>query len=135
MMTEAQAVGNSAPVALFAFNRPEHLQKTISALAENTLARSAPVTAFADGPRSSNDHASIAATRQVLDEWAASGRFANFEIVASEHNKGLARSVIEGVSQVMQRFGRAIVLEDDLETAPDFLTFLNEALDFYVDRR
>ena len=35
----------------------------------------------------------------------------------------------------MNRFGKAIIVEDDLISSPNFLNFMNEALDFYNDNK
>jgi hypothetical protein len=59
--------------------------------------------------------------------------FRKVEIIESKVNKGLAKSIILGVSETIDKYGRIIVLEDDLETAPGFLTFMNEALRIYED--
>lgn len=44
---------------------------------------------------------------------------------------GLAESVIAGVTEVVGKHGKVIVLEDDLVTTPFLLTYMNEALDMY----
>lgn len=59
--------------------------------------------------------------------------FKSINIIESSINKGLARSIVEGVSQVVSQYGKVIVLEDDLITSPNFLHFMNQALDFYND--
>ena len=50
-------------------------------------------------------------------------------------NKGLAKSIIDGVSNMLNRYSRVIVLEDDLRTTPNFLDFMNQSLDFYENNR
>lgn len=40
-----------APIAIFAFNRPDHLRRTLEALAVNELAGQSHVTFFCDSPR------------------------------------------------------------------------------------
>jgi len=57
--------------------------------------------------------------------------FKKITIIESVHNLGLAKSIIDGVTQVVNTYGRIIVLEDDLITSPFFLKFLNDALEFY----
>jgi hypothetical protein len=48
-------------------------------------------------------------------------------------NWGLARNIINGVTTQVNRYGKVIVLEDDLVVAPYFLQFMNEALEVYKD--
>jgi hypothetical protein len=43
----------------------------------------------------------------------------------------LANSVISGVSKVLEEHDKVVVVEDDLESTPDFLNFMNEALARY----
>jgi hypothetical protein len=122
-----------SPVVVFAYNRPDHLRQTLTALAEAELAKESRVRVYADGPRDEAARAGVEAVRRVLDDPAWRDRFAAFEVRASDANKGLATSIIGGVTEVIEAEGRAIVLEDDLIVSRDFLRFMNDALDFYRD--
>ncbi len=55
------------------------------------------------------------------------------EIVEADRNLGLARSVVSAVTDLCERHGRVIVLEDDLLVARGFLAYMNEALRRYAD--
>ena len=118
-----------APVALFVYNRPEHTRRTIDALRANYLAEATQLYVFSDAPRDEN---SIDAVRKVRDLISDISGFASVNIVKREHNLGLAESIIDGVGVLCERFGRVIVLEDDLQTSPHFLTFMNDGLDTYA---
>lgn len=121
---------NHAPVAFFAFNRPEHSAATLAALAANHGAEHTVVYAFCDGPRPhrSDDVRLVEAVRQVLRRaWG----FRDLHIIERAANAGLSASIIGGVSQLVEEYGRVIVVEDDLVTSPFFLQFMNEGLDFY----
>lgn len=122
-----------APIVVFAYNRPVHLQRTLDALAACRLASQSQVYAFADGPRKPEAAAAVAQVRAVLEQEARSGRFAGFVVQCAEANRGLANSIIGGVGQVIAAHGRVIVLEDDLLVAPDFLEFMNDCLEFYAE--
>lgn len=123
-----------APVALFVYNRPDHTRRTLEALSRNRLAAETPLYVFADGAKpgaSPADHARIAATRQLV----ASRRWAGeVTLVESPHNRGLADSIVSGVSRVLDEHGRVIVLEDDILTSPGFLEFMNRGLELYARR-
>ena len=121
---------HASPIALFAFNRPEHTQATLDALCENELACDSELTIFCDGPRSSEDEASVAEVREIAH--TARG-FKRVDVVERAENFGLARSVIRGVTDMLNDNDTVIVLEDDLVTSPYFLRFMNEALHAYVD--
>jgi len=118
-----------APVVVFAYRRPSHLRNTLESLMRCEGFEQSPVVIFGDGPRHAGEMATVEETRAVAR--AMLGDDAEYHF--SEANQGLARSVIEGVTDVVARYGRAIVVEDDLELAPSFLTFMNHALDRYAN--
>jgi hypothetical protein len=119
-----------APIALFAYRRPRHLQATLSALAENTLAKETAVTIFCDGPRSEADRTDVEAVRTLATH--ATG-FRDLRVIFRDRNLGLARSLISGVTTMLAEYETVIVLEDDLLTSPFFLCYMNEALARYRD--
>lgn len=119
-----------APVAVFAFNRLEHLSSTLQALALNELAEQTPVYLFLDGPKNNSDRSA----QEKIIAYIHSGiekKFASFTLIQSDLNKGLAQSIITGVTKTVKDFGRVIVLEDDLVTSKFFLKFMNDALEKY----
>lgn len=121
-----------APVIVFAYNRPEHLRRTIEALAKNVYASESELYIYCDGPKAEATEeckSRIAQTREVAH--AAEG-FKNIHIACADQNKGLANSIIDGVTEVIAKHGRVIVLEDDLLTSPYFLKYMNEGLDNYA---
>jgi hypothetical protein len=120
-----------APVVVFAYNRPEHLRQTLATLAKADGASQTPLWIFCDGPKNGKDPAPNFDVQEIARDPAWPGAFASVHVVTSAVNKGLARSIIEGVSNVIEKAGRAIVIEDDLIVSSGFLRFMNEALDFY----
>ncbi|MGJ3522815.1 glycosyltransferase [Nitratidesulfovibrio sp. D1] len=119
-----------APVALFVYKRPDHTQRTLDALARNSLAHETNLIIFCDGPKGEGDTAGVSDVRKVVR--GASG-FASVTRVERPANMGLARSVIAGATELLEKHGSVIVLEDDLVTSPNFLAFMNKALDHYRD--
>lgn len=119
-----------APVVLFAYNRPMHTRRTMEALIANDLAAESDLFVFSDGPKNSEALASVNAVRTYL---RGIGGFRSVTIVEREKNLGLAESIVTGVTEIVNRFGSIIVLEDDLETAPFFLRYMNDALKIYKD--
>ena len=119
-----------APVVVFCYNRPLHLQRTLESLAANPLAADSDLIVYSDGPRTEHDAENVKVIRTYLGRLAG---FRSVEVKASAKNKGLARSVIEGVSAVIDRFGRAIVMEDDLLCTVDFLQYMNDGLDTFEE--
>jgi len=118
----------NAPIALFAYDRPGHLERALASLAANRRATESDLYLFSDGPKGESDAGRVAVVRRIL---RAVNGFKRIELIEKERNEGLAISIIGGVSAVMKEHGAVIVLEDDLEVAPQFLTYMNEALEFY----
>lgn len=120
-----------SPVIVFAYNRPHHLQCTLEALNRNDLAEDTKLFIFCDGAKGKEDRDKVDETRGVVKNFISVSKFKNVEISYSDVNKGLANSVISGVSRILQRCETVIVLEDDIVSAPNFLRYMNECLDYY----
>lgn len=121
---------NIAPIILFVYNRPEHTKKTVDALKLNKFAADSSLFIFSDGNKDEMDRKAVEEVRSFIS--TISG-FNQIKIILREKNLGLANSVISGVTEVISKYEKAIVLEDDIVTSPYFLKFLNEALEFYQD--
>lgn len=118
-----------APIALFVYNRPDHLEKTLAALARNELAEESDLYIFSDGPANSSDLVHVEKVRALLTEVTG---FRSTHVKLQDTNVGLARSIIDGVNSVLEISDKVIVLEDDLVTSPFFLRFMNDALKQYA---
>lgn len=118
---------NLAPIAVFAYKRPEHLRCTLDSLKRCDGFVSSKIIVFGDGPKTQSDHDAVEATRRIAQAQLGSKAEYHFR----DKNAGLAASIIDGVTEVTQRFGRAIVLEDDLDLSANFLSYVNAGLDRY----
>ena len=118
-----------APIAIFIFDRPEHLKAMLTTLQRCDLFTESPLYVFGDGPSCVEHLPNIEAARAVAHDML--GDRATY--VFSPDNKGLARSIIDGVAQLTASHGQVIVIEDDLNLHPYFLTYMNDALSRYVD--
>ena len=124
---------NLAPIIVFCYNRPEHLEQTLDALSRNELADQSTLYIYCDGHKegaSDEMRQKIADVRLVARkrQWCK-----EVHIVEAEKNKGLANSIIGGVTDVINKYGKVFVLEDDLVSSPHMLKFANKVLDFYED--
>lgn len=117
-----------APILLFVFARADHTKRTIAALSENELAPESDLIIYSDAPRNEVEAVAVNEVRALLVNVRG---FRSVTVVERDTNYGLARNIIEGVTDVCNRYGRAIVLEDDLVTSPSFLSFMNAALERY----
>jgi hypothetical protein len=120
-----------SPIVLFTYKRYETLQKSVQCLADNSLASESDLIIYSDGAKSIDDIEIITKIRSYLK--TISG-FKSVTIHESITNKGLAASIIQGVSDILKVYSSVIVLEDDLLTSKNFLSYMNQALDYYQDK-
>jgi len=118
---------NWAPIAVFVFNRPEHTRKTIETLIACEGFEKSPIYIFSDGPRKQEDLPDIENVRATVRTMLGD----NAVYFEARVNKGLARSIIDGVTMVLKEHGRIIVIEDDLSVSPHILAYFNEGLKRY----
>lgn len=149
-----------APIIVFAYDRPDHLSQTLSALSQNDLAAESILYVYCDGARewggetaqppkwngnyitrrygvmccSKEDYdvylKRIAKTRNVAYEQAG---FKEVRVIEREKNIGLADNIVGAVTEIVNQFGRVIAFEDDIVATRGCLTYLNEALELYKD--
>lgn len=117
-----------APIAYFAFNRPQHTARTLAALSANPEAASTDLHVFVDGTRDARDQAGV---DEVLRIARAAAGFRSVSVHAAKANQGLYRSITQGVSQIVEEAGQVIVVEDDILASPYFLAYMNDGLDTY----
>ncbi len=119
-----------SPIALFTYNRPDHTRQTVEALLKNDLSGASELYVFSDGSRTAADNEKIRELREYIKSIVG---FKKITLFQRESNLGLAPSIISGVTRIIEKHDRIIVLEDDMVTSPWFLRYMNEALDFYRD--
>lgn len=119
---------NLAPVVLFVYNRLTHTRLTVEALQKNILANQSDLIIFSDAPKVEKQYEAVSKVREYLHQIDG---FKSVTIVERPINFGLANSIIDGVTSVVNQYGRVIVLEDDLVTSPYFLQFMNNGLNVY----
>jgi len=121
-----------SPIILFVYNRPWHTQKTVEALQNNELAAQSELFIYSDAPKNENSVENVNKVREYIHTVKG---FKNITIIEREKNLGLANSIIDGVTKIVNEYEKIIVLEDDLVTSPYFLTFMNEALEVFQERK
>lgn len=120
-----------SPVVMFVYNRLPHAQKTLQSLAKNTLAKDTYLYIFSDAAKSEKDKKAVEDVRKYINSEEIRLFFRKVIVIEAKENKGLAKAIISGVSKVISKYNRVIVIEDDNLVAPDFLEFMNDCLDFY----
>ncbi|WP_114781488.1 glycosyltransferase [Botryobacter ruber] len=122
----------NAPILLFTYKRLEPLKQTILALQKNVIASESELFIFSDGAKSEKDEEQVNQVRAYLKTITG---FKNKKLKEAPTNKGLANSIIAGVTEVLENHDKVIVLEDDLIVSPNFLEYMNAALSFYEDNK
>lgn len=120
----------NAPVVLFVYNRVDHVEQTLSALSQNFEAPNSDLFIFSDGPKEKNDKR-VSDVREYICNETWKKKFKTVTVIQSQNNKGLANSIISGVDEIIRKYGRVIVIEDDCISSPDFLSYMNNCLEYY----
>ena len=119
-----------APIIIFTYNRLDSLTQTIHYLSRNIDQEYTDLVIISDSWRSEKDKVSVLNVRKYLHSVKG---FKSIKIIERNENYGLAKNIIAGVSNIINEYGRVIVIEDDLLTSKNFISYMNQALDFYKD--
>ncbi len=118
-----------APIAFFAYKRPDHALRSLQSLASNHQAAESDLFIFCDGAKTPEEQDAVDQVRSVVRSQTWCGQV---EIIERSQNLGLAQSIITGVTDLCDRLGQVIIVEDDLVLSPHFLTYMNNALERYA---
>ena len=118
------------PIAVFTYNRAEHTERVLKSLANCARLDECLLHIYCDGPKSENQAPSVEASRKVVREHATR---LGAHVIERNTNVGLARSVVDGVTDLCSRFGRVIVVEDDLVLNAAFIDYMLQSLDRYAE--
>lgn len=124
-----------APIIIFVYNRADHFIQVYNALSACREAKDSDLFIFSDGAKNKAGQEKVNEVRTAVAAIKDSGDFKSVTVAESPVNKGLAASVIAGVTEVINKYGKAIVVEDDCKVSPFFLSFMNNALDYYENNK
>ena len=119
-----------APIVLFTYSRADHTKRVVESLLTNNEAKDSELFIFSDGPKNEDKKEAVEENRRYIH--SVSG-FKSIHIIERKENWGLANSLIAGITDVIGKYGKVIVVEDDLVVSPYFLKFINEGLEKYKD--
>jgi hypothetical protein len=114
-----------APIVLFVYNRPSHTRTTVEALKKNILSDQSELIIYSDAAKNEESLAFVNEVRSYIKTIVG---FKKITIIERKNNWGLANSIINGVTEIVNKYEKVIVLEDDLVTSPYFLKFMNDSL-------
>lgn len=119
-----------APIVLFVYKRFDHVKQVVDALLMNPEAPQSTLIVYSDAAKSKEDENDVRCVRSYISTLAG---FGGVRLIEREENWGIERSEISGITEVLNQYDRAIILEDDIQVGPDFLAFMNTALEKYED--
>lgn len=122
-----------APVVVFSYNRPDHLRRTLEALALNDLACESVLYIYCDGVGSNARKEQCEQIKENREVARSATGFREVHVVERDCNVGLMDNIVGGVSEIVNQYGRIIVFEDDMLTSPGTLRYFNDALEVYKD--
>lgn len=120
-----------APILLFTYCRLANTKETVEHLKKNPEAIHSDLIIYSDAPKNDSAKGGVLATRKYIHTITG---FKSITIIERDKNLGLAKSIVDGVTSIVTKYGKVIVLEDDLTVSPFFLKYMNEGLKRYADR-
>jgi len=122
-------MSRSTPILIIGFNRPESLRTLLQSLKPYNPAL---LLVCIDGPRLGNpiDIDLVHQCRQLVNgiSWVR-----QIETLFRDTNIGLRASVVDAVNRATDKYGRVIVIEDDVEIGPNFLPYMETMLKVFED--
>lgn len=122
-----------SPIVVFAYNRLSSIKQVLTNLNKCDLSNETEVFVFVDGNKNDKDFDSVNSVKEYLYELKKNNNFLNFNINESPTNNGVDKSIISGVTKIINQYGRVIVLEDDIVVSNKFLEYMNKSLDYYAN--
>jgi len=119
-------------IALFTYNRPQHLKKTFQALKLNLESKKFHLKIYSDGPKTKFDQKNVHEVRKVIKNFKG---FCSIEFLFNEKNLGLYNSIIRGLDLLFQSYEKVIVIEDDVVVNKFFLKYMENSLNFYKNSK
>lgn len=112
-------------IILFVYNRPNHTENVLNGLERNNIKE---LFVFGDGIKEEKDKMNVELTRELINKI----NWCKVNVEYSNENRGLANSVIYGITKVFNMgYKKVIVLEDDCVPKDDFIDYMKSAFEFY----
>ena len=120
-----------APIVLFAYNRPWHTEQTLNALMLNKYADKSKLYIYCDGSKEDANKVDLNKINEVRTLVRKKKWCKKVIIIERDKNFGLANNVLDGISSVINKYKKVIVIEDDMITSKGFLDYMNFSLNYY----
>lgn len=123
-------IKNLSPVVVFAYNRLDHLKKTIVSLKKCNLSKHSNLIIYLDNYKKISDREKV---HNIKKYCLTIKGFKTIKLIIRKKNYGMSKNIIFGVSQTLKKFKKGIFLEDDMILDKYFLEYMNYYLEFYKD--
>jgi len=120
-----------APIVLFVYNRPWHTRQTLEALSKNSLADQSILYIYEDEAKENATDAQLNEIKEVRCLIREKKWCKQVEIIEREKNIGVENVMITGITEIINKYEKIIVLEDDIVTSSYFLEYMNRSLNLY----
>ena len=110
LFNQSNLVMTLSPIALFVYKRLRHTRQTIESLLKNAEANESILYIFSDAPKSEKDEYAVQEVRSYISSVKG---FREIHIIQRQENFGLAKSIITGVTEILNSHETIIVVEDD----------------------
>jgi len=122
-----------SPIAIFAFNRPDHLRNLFESLEKNKEAISSEAYIFVDSYRTDKEKNQVKKVIRIAQN--NQKIFKTLSVIVRDKNLGCKKNIIDGVTEVLNKHQDIIVLEDDIVVGKFFLRYMNSAVKKYKDSK
>jgi hypothetical protein len=119
---------NLAPIILFVYNRFDILSEVINSIKNNKLSKKSELHIFSDGFKNASDKIKVLKIRLYLKKIKG---FKKVYIYERKKNFGLSNNIVNGITQILEKYDKAIIVEDDIFVSRYFLSYMNQALNIY----
>lgn len=122
---------DKTPVVMISYNRPDLVRMTMKNVALADGASERDIFMYIDGPRNEKDKVKQNEIASIVGSYA--DRLPRISIIRRDHNFGCRNNIVDAITSVINRFGRAIIVEDDILVSRTFFRYMDMALDTYSD--
>ena len=96
-----------APVIIFAYNRPDKLNKLLESLSKNKELNSSNLYFYIDHYKNKED---LKRNQEVIEIAKGFDKASSISVITSNSNLGLKGNILRGVNETFEKYGQMVVL-------------------------
>lgn len=118
-----------APITIPTLCRYEHFVRCVESLRKNTWAKYTDIYIGLDYPKKDSHREGYLKIKEYLQ--GDFSEFHSFTVIAHDENVGATKNSVSLMNECFKHHDRYIYSEDDMEYSPNFIQYMDEALDKY----